>query len=331
MRICLFSKYGQSSNWLYEGTRKGLEENNIPYLDLNTNAQRNELTPHWTAIPTLQPTGKKTKDTDILDSIRVFAPTHIWLLSYSGLQFLVDNGPELRKILPSHGRIIYWTGDLAKEVQANTTLGQYIDYIFLNDSATLQDFREKWAVKNVHYMPHGTVPASKFPSSKKEIHDLVFLGRRQRDDTRYDERNMVLDGLGESLDFLEASNIVSVTDVHQFYQQSKIAVGVSWNNSAYLYTSDRVFNILGSGCFCLHFYFSGIERLFENGKHLVWFKNMTDGVSLVQYYLRFSDKREEIAYNGYNLVRQKHSYTARVKNIIDIIEEKTNTFYGFLT
>jgi hypothetical protein len=73
MRICLLSKTGTSSNWLYEGTHDALKSLGIQVLDINVNRERNEETPHWVSVPTLTPDAhKKPEDEGILEKIRAF-------------------------------------------------------------------------------------------------------------------------------------------------------------------------------------------------------------------------------------------------------------------
>lgn len=329
MRICLFTKYGESSNLLYQGTVEALKSLNIPILNLNINQELHLPNPYWITIPTLKPHVSTSNELTLVEKIKNFRPTDIWILSYSSLQFLLNNGDALKE-MTHDGNIIYWTGDLAPELKTNTLLGSLIDYVFLNDSQTIDLYKNKWSVNNVYYMPHGTIPSSFYPVNKYQKKEIGFLGRRQTIQNRYDNRNYILDQFKNNTTFIESDSIVELEAMHHFYQECKIALGISWNNKALLYTSDRIYNILGSGCFCLHEYFLGIEKLFQDNKHLRWFTDIKEGLSLAKYYLQHDDEREKIAKDGYLLVKNNHSYCNRIENIFDIIHNKTNIFYGFL-
>ncbi len=330
MRVCLFSKYGESSNLLYSGARWGLEKNNIPYIDINIDKVRNTKPPFWISIPQLTPKTPHPQDKVILKKIQLFRPDLILFLQYNALQFLVDNGNELKATLKSGGKIGFWYVDLAPEINENFLLGKYIDILFLSNAGQLKEYQKKWNLKQVVFMPQGCFLSNTFPTVKKYSYEIVFIGRRQSSDPRYKERNTLLDvfkvkiGLKEFDKFLELNQIISV------YQQSKIVLGTSWRNDVELYSSDRIFNVLGAGGFYLCSYFPGIEKLFKNHLHLVWFKTAEEGIRLASYYLNHNRKREKIAYRGYMLAKGKHTYEKRIKNITDIIKNKVNDFKGFL-
>ena len=330
MRICLFSKYGTSSNLLYEGVRQGFKSYHLPYLDININLERNEQAPHWISIPTLTQKNPKPNDKKILEKIARFKPDLILLLQYSGLPFLFDNGENLRKILREKGKIAFWLVDLAEKIYENKRLGSYIDYFFLSNAGQIKNYQNLWGVKNIYFMPQGCFFAKKFPSPQKRKYHLGFLGRRQKDDPRYKERNFILDSFKDKFGLYESDKTLNIKEIINFYQKCQIIIGSSWRNDVYLYSSDRIFNVLGSGSFYLCSYFPGIEKLFENHFHLVWFKTIEEGLKLADFYLKNDNKREKIAYNGYMLVKEKHSYKKRIKNIKDIIEGKSLSFYGYL-
>lgn len=330
MRICLFSKYGSSGNLLYIGVRKALEELKISYLDINISQERKEKTPHWISIPTLKPQKPSIFDEGIINKIKEFKPNLLFLLQYSGLPFLLDNSKNIRKILGKDGKIAFWLVDLAAKIYPNKKLGDFIDFFFLTNGGQIKEYQKKWGVKNIYFMPQGCFLAEKFPSPKKRIFNLGFLGRRQKNDKRYRQRNKILDSFKEKFGLYESNKELALEDQIDFYQKCKIIIGSSWKNNVYLYSSDRIFNVLGSGSFYLCSYFPGIEKLFKNHYHLVWFKNINEGHKIASYYLKHDEEREKIAYNGYNLVKNKHTYKKRIQNVLDIINGKANQFLGFL-
>lgn len=330
MRICLFSKYGKSSNLLYSGARKGLEENKITYIDINVNLERNEPSPYWTSIPTLIRNKTKKEDQKILEKISNFKPDFIILLQYNSLQFVLDNGERLREILNKKAKIAFWLVDLALDINANKNLGQYIDYFFLSNQGQLEEYKAKWAIKNAYFMPQGCFATDSLKKIARKKYLLGFLGRRQTNDPRYEERNLILDSFKDKFGLQESYKIVDAKRSADFYQKCKIIIGVSWKNDVNLYSSDRIFNVLAGRGFYLCSYFPGIEKLFRNHQHLVWFTSIKEGLELAKHYLRENLKREKIAYNGYLLVKVKHTYKMRLANIIDIVQNKSNGFEGFL-
>jgi len=106
------------------------------------------------------------------------------------------------------------------------------------------------------------------------------------------------------------------------YNNSKIGINYSHFNDD-RYTSDRMFRILASGCFCLSHHYKGIETDFEVGKHLDTFKNTRELKSKIDYYLSHEKERNEIAKNGYDLCHEKFTYKSMVENLFNLVKKYT--------
>lgn len=104
--------------------------------------------------------------------------------------------------------------------------------------------------------------------------------------------------------------------------QEKVAynifsIAISHNNfNKHLYTSDRIWRIMATGAFCLTRHFDGIEQLFVRGVHLDWWHTFGELKDKIDYYLINSELREQIAANGMYLVRQKHTWSCRIAEIL---------------
>lgn len=69
------------------------------------------------------------------------------------------------------------------------------------------------------------------------------------------------------------------------------------------YFSNRLVNTLASKAFHLVHHVDGIEEMFENKKHLVFYRNKEEMLEMIEYYLKNDDERNAIAYNGYEKMR----------------------------
>ena len=78
----------------------------------------------------------------------------------------------------------------------------------------------------------------------------------------------------------------------------------------------RIWDIMGCGGFCLTNYQSEIPEYFEIGKDIACYENSYEAVSLIKYFLEHEDERMEIAYNGYNKVKNMHTYEIRVAQML---------------
>lgn len=81
----------------------------------------------------------------------------------------------------------------------------------------------------------------------------------------------------------------------------------------------RVWDILGAGGFLLTNFQVELPDYFENGKDIVYYEDINDCCRKAEYYLAHEDERRLIALNGYNIVKQKHSYIQRIATILDIV------------
>ena len=70
------------------------------------------------------------------------------------------------------------------------------------------------------------------------------------------------------------------------------------------FTSNRTTKVLMSGAFLMIKRFSGIESIFTNHKHLVWFDTVSEALQLADYYLTNDCERERIANNGYTWAQE---------------------------
>ena len=59
-----------------------------------------------------------------------------------------------------------------------------------------------------------------------------------------------------------------------------------------------------------------LPEYFEVGEDLVCYETLADAVEVAQYYLNHEDERMEIAINGYNKVKQHHTYEIRVAQML---------------
>lgn len=82
----------------------------------------------------------------------------------------------------------------------------------------------------------------------------------------------------------------------------------------------RIWDVLGAGGFLLTNYQAEIPRYFEHKKDLVCFESIDELSELVGYYLSHEEERKEIARNGYDKVKQYHSYENRMKYILEVLD-----------
>ena len=106
------------------------------------------------------------------------------------------------------------------------------------------------------------------------------------------------------------------------YNNSDIAINHSHYNDD-RYTSDRMFRILASGCFCLSHHYPGIEKDFEVGKHLATYHDFREMNQKIDFYLNHPDEREIIANHGYVHCHKNFTYKNMTENLIKLVKQYT--------
>ena len=84
----------------------------------------------------------------------------------------------------------------------------------------------------------------------------------------------------------------------------------------------RVWDVLGAGGFLLTNYQAELPLYLEDGKDLVCFEDLHQLKELAAYYLAHEKERQQIAGHGYETVKQYHSYRSRIKELLEIIENR---------
>lgn len=83
----------------------------------------------------------------------------------------------------------------------------------------------------------------------------------------------------------------------------------------------RAFDIMATGGFLLTNYQADFQDYFEADKDYVYFESVQDLVDKTGYYLEHEDERIAIAQNGYDKVKEYHTYSNRVDEMLRIVNE----------
>jgi len=106
----------------------------------------------------------------------------------------------------------------------------------------------------------------------------------------------------------------------EYYSASNIGINIS-HFDVDRYSSDRIFRIMASGCFCLSHHYAGIENDFKVGYHLDTFRTPKEMLDKVSYYLENSEERGLITQQGYGHVHENFEYKHMIENIIKIYKK----------
>ena len=103
---------------------------------------------------------------------------------------------------------------------------------------------------------------------------------------------------------------------------AKIILGVNSRNDCPGYFSDRAFLVLACRGFYLTHYVPGLEKYFEDHKNLVWFKDQTEMLKLMEQYLKDGPARSRIAAAGQELVYQKYTWENSMLSMMETMKRQ---------
>jgi spore maturation protein CgeB len=79
----------------------------------------------------------------------------------------------------------------------------------------------------------------------------------------------------------------------------------------------RAFDIMGCGGFLLSNYQADLCELFVPDEDFVFYEDEDDLVAKVSFYLNNDEERKRIAHNGYEKVKQFHTYRHRIRRMVE--------------
>lgn len=109
----------------------------------------------------------------------------------------------------------------------------------------------------------------------------------------------------------------SLFDMPLIFHESKININIT-ARSIRSALPLRIFDVLGCGGFLITNYQSELSDCFEIGKDLVIYESPDDLLDKCRYYLVHEDERLAIARNGYEKVKQFHTWDIRLAQLLNL-------------
>ena len=201
---------------------------------------------------------------------------------------------------------------------------RHIEHFFTVDKKMADWFNKKTNVQG-HYLPAGVFDQECILKQVEKTNDLIFVGSRVYH-SEWPYRTELIEWLsnnyGEKFKQYGSGGIKSIRGIqlNKLYWSTKIVIGdtlcigFDYPN----YWSDRVYETLGRGGFIIHPYIKGMEKEFEDQKHLVFYeyRNFKQLRGLIDYYLEHDDEREKIRKAGHELVKNNYTYKNRWQYIL---------------
>ena len=109
------------------------------------------------------------------------------------------------------------------------------------------------------------------------------------------------------------------TDMPKVFACSKINLNITTKTNQTGIPS-RIFDVMAAGGFVISNYQEEILEYFVPGEDIVIYDSIPDLLNKIEYYLSHDDERNTIAQNGYNKVKQLHTYDNRMKDLFEFME-----------
>jgi len=240
------------------------------------------------------------------------------------LYLRIDHGDYKFDIPENLHPAVFWVIDthLKKPYKKIRRQVEHYDIVFCAQKEGAERLRRETKV-DCQWFPLACDPEIHKKLDLPKKYDIGFVGRDAQKFARGKQVELLRKKFPKSfigqIDFRLMSEI---------YSASKIGFNSSIANDINM----RIFEIMASGCFLLTNYFrnNGFNDLFEDGKHLVTYKNNKELLKLSEYYLRNDSEREQIAQEGYNLVIRQHTYYHRVQAMFNYIAFKFGSEFNSL-
>jgi len=196
---------------------------------------------------------------------------------------------------------------------------------------------------NTFYLPQGCDPIKNKPSVFNHYQKKVFgsdvsfignIGIEMFHPGRMELLEYIIDnGIDLKIfgDFFEEAKVSEKLKKHhthfsvknEFFATtcgaSKIVIGIDAHPEIELANSVKLYRVLCAGGFYLTNRTVGLEKIFKDKVHLVYYDNKTDLIEKILYYLTHEKERKKIAEAGQKEVL-KHTYERRLKELIEIVK-----------
>ncbi len=192
-------------------------------------------------------------------------------------------------------------------------IAKNFNFIFLAQKAYITKMQDA-GVNNVFWLPLACDPDIHGKVEKDKKWEVGFVGTIPEVKNR---RKDLLEKIGSRFNLKCDRKFMD--EMAEHYSQSKIV----FNNAINSDLNMRVFEAMCSGSLLVtdHARGSGLEGIFEDKKHLVFYEDETieDQIS---YYLTNENERQLIAEQGRQEVLNNHTYLHRANDLINILNSK---------
>lgn len=260
-------------------------------------------------------------------------------------------GPDTLQVWRSRGqRVALWHVDCCSKLPgpALVQLLPHLNQVFTTARGMVEVYRSytaapvEWLVEGAHLPYFRPLPETSY-SSRVYASDVAFVGNLMYDNhqgqpqtdridllerirTRYSLKVWGPQGhpLAHPI-WAQRAPLLEWPAYHEelvkICQSARVVLGTNRSNKVEGYFSNRTFLTLASGGFHLTAYVPGLERLFENHRHLVWFHSHDECLELLAHYVNRPEECRRLAGEGRKRVRARFSLRRQVLRLARVLTQ----------
>lgn len=208
--------------------------------------------------------------------------------------------------------------DVHRGMRGRAEFGRFFDHLFVAQ----RDFVPDMAAlghDSVHWLPLGGDPGvHHVPDLPRDI-DVGFVGQLGAPGT---ERHTVLSQVLKRFSTNEIGRWETPWEMGKIYSRSRIVFNKSVGGDVNM----RVFEAMASGALLVTDRIgNGLIELAEEGVHYVGYDTAEEAVAQIEHYLAHDADRDRIAQAGQALLRERHTYDARLEQIMRTVAAGTRS------
>lgn len=242
--------------------------------------------------------------------VRRFGPQELERIPARGfdLYLHIDDGLQYR--LPEYLHpCAWWVIDTHMSYEWDRLKAQDFDHVFAAQRDGAQWLIED-GIEGAQWLPLACLPAVHRRHEVEKVHDVCFVGNLV-----HGERERLIDLLRREFPNTFVGQAYGDAMALEF-SRSRIVFNRSVKNDVNM----RVFEAVACGSLLVTNALTGNgqQELFRSGEHLVTYSTDVELLERVRYYLEHEDEREAIAACGMAHAHACHTYTHRMKHILEV-------------
>lgn len=248
--------------------------------------------------------------------------------------FFRDLPRQLLAEFREHARTVLWVEEALEDI--DHSLVEYFrlaDLVCLSNPARLPWLREQ-GLDNLLFQMSGFSPAFHRPARPvTPVRDVAFIGGPGKKG----QRAAFLSRVSAEFDTevfgkgwerwaslypnLRVRGPVGPRRYARICGSSRIVLGINEVNDDLYYFSNRTWLTLACGGCHLTHYVPGLEKVFQQGEHLLWYHDEDEALELLADYIPKDEERARIAAGGHSFAMAHHTYLHRVSRALQVLRD----------